>query len=374
MYLLGTRPTAPQKYSGSGGFCPSPLVGLGVPVALASTLAVAANFGLSAATWKTYGTARRHIAACREDTGKDLRFPFNLGDTLTFIAWLKKKRKVRSKTIKVYMAGIRMAHLCEGFEKAELGGDLVSQVVRGLEQEDRLIDKVTGRRSRMPVTLDIMRAIRVNLRRARWDLPRKRLVWVVATLAFSGSFRIHELLSHFKGRFDPTSTLLMKDIKINMKRDKGKVVKVLQVHLKSPKEAKGKEGVVVDVFETNSYLCPVLAMNKYLVSLGFLPQADLPAFRTSQGQGYTGASFNEDLKAILKETVDWNKHKLTSHSFRAGLATELAKLGYSDQAIMLLGRWRSDAFLHYVKTARTKRMNVVQEVAKKVLGRSRGQK
>ena len=343
------------------------MVGLGVPPSLAPTLVKAANFGLSAATWKTYGTARRHVAACREDTGKYLRFPFSLGDTLTFIGWLKNKRKVRSKTIKVYMAGIRMAHLCEGFDKAELSGNLVSQVLTGLEQEDRLNDKVIGRRSRMPVTLDIMRAIRVNLRRARWDLPRKRLVWAVAALAFSGSFRIHELLSHFTARFDPTSTLLMRDMKIKQKNEQGKSVQVLQVLLKAPKEAKG-EGVFVDVFETSSYLCPVSAVNKYVASLGYVPNGDLPAFRTCQGKGYTGASFNDDLKVVLRDSIDWGKHKLTSHSFRAGLATELAKLGYSDQEIMMLGRWRSDAYLHYVKTARTKRMKVVQEVAKKVLG------
>lgn len=183
-----------------------PLIELGVPEVLAATVARAANFGIAAST---------------------------------FIGWLKLKRKVRSKTIKVYMAGLRMAHLCQGFNKVELGGDLVSHVLTGL-------------------------------RKMQWTLGRKRLVWAVATMAFSGSFRVHELLSHVKNRFDPTSTL-----------------------------------------------CPVLAMEKYLRSLTFTASKASPVFRTSQGQGYTGVAFNSDL--------------------------------------------------HYVKTARTKRMKVVEEVTRKVL-------
>ena len=296
-----------------------------------------------------------------------MSIPFSLADTLTFIGWLKLKRKVRSKTIKVYMAGIRMAHLCQGFNKVDLGGDLVSHVLTGLEQEDRLRDKQVGKRDRMPVTLNIMKSLRINLRKMQWPLSRKRLVWAVAALAFSGSFRVHELLSHTKTRFDPTSTLLMQDISTSVREEGGRKTKVLKVFLKSPKEAKGKEGVVVDLFETESYLCPVLAMKKYLASLNFSASTASPVFRTSQGQGYTGVTFNADLKVVLMSVIDWNKSKLTSHSFRAGLATELAGLGYSDQDIMVLGRWRSDAYLHYVKTARTKRMKVVEEVARKVL-------
>jgi len=199
---------ATQKYSGGGSFQPGPLIDLGVPEALAETVARAANFGIAAST---------------------------------FIGWLKAKRKVRSKTIKVYMAGIRMAHLCQGHNKVDLGGDLVSHILTGL-------------------------------RRMQWALGRKRLVWAMAALAFSGSFRVHELLSHTKTRYDPTSTLL----------------------------------------------CPILAMKKYLASLSFVASKGSPVFRTGQRQGYTGVAFNSDL--------------------------------------------------HYVKTARVKRLKVVEEVARKVLG------
>jgi len=37
-----------------------------------------------------------------------------------------------------------------------------------------------------------------------------------------------------------------------------------------------------------------------------------------------------------------------SHSFRIGGATILAEAGYPDHIIKLAGRWKSDAFLHYI--------------------------
>ena len=75
------------------------------------------------------------------------------------------------------------------------------------------------------------------------------------------------------------------------------------------------------------------------------PQAH-PSFEPvhcSGGAGYTGAEFNGDLKSLLKGQVDYSKGKISIYSFRAGLATEMAKLGYADQDIMNIGRWRSAA-------------------------------
>ena len=39
-----------------------------------------------------------------------------------------------------------------------------------------------------------------------------------------------------------------------------------------------------------------------------------------------------------------------SHSFRIGMATELAKMGLSESEIKAKGRWRSSAYLSYIRT------------------------
>ena len=60
------------------------------------------------------------------------------------------------------------------------------------------------------------------------------------------------------------------------------------------------------------------------------------------------------------------KGSVTSHSFRNGVATSKSQTGYSDEEILTLGRWRSDAFLRYVKAPREKRALVAQELASRM--------
>ena len=94
---------------------------------------------------------------------------------------------------------------------------------------------------------------------------------------------------------------------------------------------------------------------------------DRPFFRDLGGRGYTGRAFNNDLQELLTGQVDYSLGSITSHSFRAGLATEMARVGYSDADIMAVGRWHSSAYLHYIKSDRVKRMKIGQQLAKSLL-------
>ena len=60
------------------------------------------------------------------------------------------------------------------------------------------------------------------------------------------------------------------------------------------------------------------------------------------------------------------KGSVTSHSFRNGVATSMSQAGYSDEEIVTMGSWRSDAFLRYVKAPREKRALVAQELASRM--------
>ena len=89
--------------------------------------------------------------------------------------------------------------------------------------------------------------------------------------------------------------------------------------------------------------------------------------RLESGGNYTGKMFNKDLKQLLSPYVDYSKGTVSSHSFRSGLASLMATLGYSDQEIMTIGRWKSDAFLEYIKMDRIKRCGMAKELAQKIL-------
>ena len=86
-----------------------------------------------------------------------------------------------------------------------------------------------------------------------------------------------------------------------------------------------------------------------------MPTPIQPLFTLQDGSGYTGRMFNNDVKTVLTGKIDNSLGPLTSHSFRAGMATMMAEAGCSDDQIQLAGRWSSDAFKLYVKTARLRR-------------------
>ena len=185
----GPQPIARQKHSGIGGFSAETFLDHGVPRELAVSLAEAGNFGLAATSWNTYETVSRHVVACQEDIGRLLPVPFSVGDVLTFLAWLVQRRGVRAKTVQVYLSGLRMLHFQCGFFDVHLQSQIVKHVITGLKQKDLLKDKLEGKQGRLPVTLKVLRKIRVNLQRSSLPLHRKRLIWAICALGFSGCFR-----------------------------------------------------------------------------------------------------------------------------------------------------------------------------------------
>ena len=70
-------------------------------------------------------------------------------------------------------------------------------------------------------------------------------------------YRIHEVLARDQTTFDPLSTLLVRDVVLGSTEEGGKKLEFLSVHLKSPKEQKLSKGVKVELFETDSFICPV---------------------------------------------------------------------------------------------------------------------
>ena len=181
-------------------------------------MATTGNFGLSQGTWKAYGTVDRHLKSCWEDTGRCGTFPLAPADVLTFLAWLIN-RGIKASTVQVYLSGLRMSHITRGCFGVTIYEDIISHMVKGLKQRDLVRGKILGKPDRLPVTMDVLTKLRVAIRKSGWDMAKKRLVWAVCCLAFNGSFRVHELLSRETRSFDPTSTLLKKDVTVSACQD-----------------------------------------------------------------------------------------------------------------------------------------------------------
>ena len=144
--------------------------------------------------------------------------------------------------------------------------------------------------------------------------------------------------------------------------------------LKEPKELKThRSRVSLELFWSGDFMCPVSAYQKYLLCVrkkGRNLNATDPLFMFN-GKGYTRSSFNADIRSLLADVVDYSKGKLLSHSFRSGMATAMARAGFSQEEIMLVGRWTSDSYLAYIKQGRSARFETMRNIASKMSELSR---
>lgn len=324
-----------------------------------STLTDIANHGLSQGTWSSYKTALKALRTCEKEENSRMSFPLGQKQILTFIAWLSK-RGLSQKTINVYLAGIRQCHLTEGVDLPILRTPVVNLVLEGKKHVD-CNEKSGGDTSRLPVTPTMLKILRIELGESSMCKEDKLLVWAVSTLAFNGGFRVHELLAKKSSSFDPFVTLLGRDLTLKKVKINNISTEILQVLIKSQKSDRIGAQVIVDVYESRGTLCPVRAYKKWkATSTNY--SGKKPAFRDSEGRPLTGKRFNQILKSCLGKHTAHTGRKVTSHSFRSGIASLMGQLGYGDQEIMAIGRWSSRAFEDYLKLPRTKRL----EMAKKI--------
>jgi len=77
-----------------------------------------------------------------------------------------------------------------------------------------------------------------------------------------------------------------------------------------------------------------------------------PLFITEDGKHLTRQLFSSNLNTILeKMKIDTSRHN--THSFHIGVAKSAKEAGISDAHIQMLGRWKSQAYLQYIRTPRS---------------------
>jgi hypothetical protein len=193
----------------------SSLGGLDLPRATRERLASIGNHGLSRSTWSNYRTAETMLRKCQGETGEDLELPLGTAQVLTFVDWLIHARGVKHRTIENYLAGIRQLHVVKGLSIPNLRAGVVGLVLTGKKNMETGREKSgETKATRLPVTLNVMKLIKATVRKALWGKQEKLLMWAICCLAFSGSFRVGELLAKEKEKFDPASTLLEEDVTI----------------------------------------------------------------------------------------------------------------------------------------------------------------
>ena len=122
----------------------------------------------------------------------------------------------------------------------------------------------------------------------------------------------------------------------------------VRVCIKQSKTDPFRRGISLYLGKTSSDLCPVMALLNYLVARG---KKEGPLFMFSDGRHLTRQRLVEAVRqALVMAGLDASKY--CGHSFRIGAATTAAERGMEDSIIKTLGRWRSLAYLEYVRIPR----------------------
>ena len=348
------------KYGATGLFTAENL-DPSIPLHLAEKICTSANFSLSKSSWNSYKTTENMVKLCQTEVNRDLSFPFTETKTMIFTGWLID-RGVSHSTISKYLSGLRQLHLTKGHTNFNLRSDLIKQILTRRRNQNNIEETTGEKKTRIPVTPKLMLLIKKDLSEIPINNSKKLLIWSLSTILFSGGFRVGEILPSSKNIFDPYSTLLEKDVEIKTITVNNEQIQTLQVKLKTEKTNKTAKHTLVDIYASYGPLCPIRAFTKYTKNRSI--SSANPLFRDSTGANYTPRDFNAYLHQFSDRHLELGNKTLTSHSFRAGMTTLLAELGYSDEEIMSWGRWSSKAFETYIKAPRSKRMAMAQQITK----------
>ena len=134
---------------------------------------------------------------------------------------------------------------------------------------------------------------------------------------------------------------------------------VVQICIKQLKTNPFRKGMLVYVGRTGRELCPVAAMTAYLAIRGRAPG---PFFFMPGGVPLSRDTRVKKVREALGLSgVEVDRY--SGHSFRIGVATTATTAGVEDSLIRTLSRWRSAAYLTYIRAPKETLASVSRLIA-----------
>ena len=197
------------------------------------------------------------------------------------------------------------------------------------------INKKYGKHdTRLPITIFILHRLVDSLTKTNNIRYHRILLKAMYLLAFYGLFRIGEITIQCDGSIslhdkditleDDGLTIFITNFKYNTSQ------KPFKISIKS---------------QSDSDLCPVKAMRDYWVLRGNKPG---PLFCFADMKPIPRSFFVARLKHSLN-FCGLDPRYYQSHSFRIGSASFLSSQGFSNEQIQKLGRWKTMAFVTYIR-------------------------
>ena len=263
-------------------------------------------------------------------------------DVLVLFVSQLAKDGLKHRTIKAYLSAIRFLHIAEGRGDPFLSPlNRLHYTIRGVKRVEA--SRGSNSRERLPISPGILRQIKA-IWEAKGHDPDLVMLWAAACLGFFAFLRAGEMTVPSDTGFDPGVHLSYGDIAV----DNPRTPTVMRVTIKQSKTDPFRRGIDLFLGKTSTDLCPVAAMLNYLVVRR--PQEG-PLFTFQDGRFLTRQRLVTALRGAL-QAAGLDQSKYCGHSFRSGAATTAASRGMEDAVIKTLGRWRSLAYLDYIKIPR----------------------
>jgi hypothetical protein len=263
-----------------------------------------------------------------------------------FVIWCKDKKCISAKSVESYLFGLSKLQQLNGFQPIELNKSIPKFLLNGWLNES----KTKKKRKDQTFSIQDLEILRTKFKKMFKHRVDSLAYTTAAVLAFFGSFRISEILSISKEKFDKFSTLRWKDIKIGGKQ--------VIIKVKKPKNRKEPEEVFLFNFKIKN-ICPVHCLKKFLSYQKKMRLWDKnkPVFRLNSGYNLTKFAFNKTVKKVCN---------MSGHKSRSAIPSAMANNPkiWDDSHVMGWGRWKSKTFLDYQKSKGPQKEWVFRKIEK----------
>ena len=292
---------------------------------------------LTTSTHKTYKAAeRKYLSFCTNFSLPPLPTTENI---LCYFAACLGQEGLAGSSIQTYLSGIRQIQISAGFPDPRIDHmPRLRQVLKGIRVQ--AVKNGRTSRPRLPITPSILYKLRKVWLEDNSSF-NNIMLWAASTTTFFGFCRSGEITVECESKFDPKIHLSLADLAV----DNSLAPSVISIQLKRSKTDQFMKGVKLVIGKTNNSLCPVTALLSYLTRRGNAPG---PLFQWENHTPLSKSKFVEHVRqALLMANIP--AHLYTGHSFRIGAATTAASAGIQDSTIQTLGRWKSSAYLLYIR-------------------------
>lgn len=258
------------------------------------------------------------------------------------------------RSVTLYLSSLRFVQISQSGQDPQFSQfHRLHYVLRGLKRDQPL----SSRPHRLPITPDILRALH-NI----WStLPvpyNNVMLWAACLLGFFGFLRSGE----FTHNPLSSSELQPADIAVDNRDNPTFITVTLRRH----KTDQYGTGTTIVIGRTGDSLCPVAAILTYLAIRSSVPG---PLFIKEDGSPLTRSFLVTAVREALSG-VGFDVSAYSGHSFRIGAASAAAQAGLPDSMIQSMGRWKSAAFLAYIRVPTERLVSVSSALVSNPLHRS----